>query len=215
MVAAMPQRRRVPRLLAELPELPPEAMRDGTAGRILAIGLSLFARNGYHGTSIRDIGDALGLKAANLYVYFESKEHLLAELVRIGHAEHHRALCNALIGSDGPVAQLQALVRAHVTAHARYAMLAMVAADEMHALSPALVAPALELRRQSEELFSGVLARGIAAGVFDPPDAWITGAAIAGMGLRVSYWYRSDFPQTIAEIAEIHAELAMRMLAAA
>ena len=150
----MARSRHVPRLQAALPRLPAAAMRDGTAGRILGAALVLFARRGFHGTSIRDIGDELGLKPANLYAYFESKEHLLAELVRVGHEEHHAALRSALIAAGaGPVEQLQALVRAHVRMHAEYPLLATVANAEMHVLSPELVAPARVLRAQSEALF--------------------------------------------------------------
>ena len=211
MMAAV-KARPAPRVAADDPALPPEAMRDGTAGRILATGLQLFARDGYHGTSIRDIGDALGLKAANLYDHFKSKEHLLAELVRIGHAEHLRVMQRAVINADGPAAQLQALVRAHVRMHGEYSMLATVASAEMHALSPELAAPALALRRQTEELLGTVIARGVADGVFDPPHAWVTGAAIAGMGVRVAYWFPGDQSLSIKEVADIHAELAMRMM---
>ena len=202
----------VPRLLAKLPALPPDAMRDGTAGRILATGLLLFARKSYHGTSIRDIGEELGLKPANLYDHFQSKEHLLAELVRIGHAEHLRAMQNAIIHADGPVAQLQAVVRAHVRVHAEYAMLATVANTEMHALSPELVAPALALRRQAEQLMHAVIERGVDDGVFEPPHAWVTLAAIGAMGMRVSFWYGGGQDLPIDQIADIHAELALRMM---
>ena len=204
--------RGVPRLLAELPKLPADAQRAGTAGRILATSLLLFARKGYHGTSIRDIGEELGLKPANLYDHFESKEHVLAELVRIGHAEHLRAMQKALVHADGPVEQLKALVRAHVRVHGEYAMLGTVATSEMHALSPALVGPALALRSQSEELLKHVLARGIAAGVFEPINAFVTGAAIGGMGVRVAYWFPGGEDLTIDEVADIHAELALRMM---
>lgn len=207
--------RSVPRILAELPKLPPGAMRDGTAGRILAAGLMLFAQNGYHGTSIRQIGDELELKPPNLYAYFKSKEHLLAELVRVGHEEHHGALRKALIESDGgPIDQICALVRAHVRMHAEYPMLAVVANAEMHALSADLVAPSLVLRSESEAMFGDVVRRGIERGVFDPPDLWVTVAAIGGMGMRVANWYRPDIGLTVDQIADVHAELALRMLGA-
>jgi AcrR family transcriptional regulator len=209
----MPQSRQVPRILSELPRLPTEAMRDGTAGRILAAGLLLFARKGYHGTSIRDIGDELELKPANLYAYFKSKEHLLAELVRIGHEEHHAQLRKALIESaPGPVEQVRSLVRAHVRLHAEYAMLATVANAEMHVLSGELAAPARVLRAQSEAMFHEVVQRGIEQRVFQPPHAWVTVAAIGGMGMRVASWYEPELELTPEELGEVHAELAIRML---
>jgi AcrR family transcriptional regulator len=205
----------VPRILSELPRLPAQAHRDGTAGRILAVGLWLFARKGFHGTSIRDIGEELGLKPANLYAYFRSKEHLLAELVRVGHEEHHATLRRALIESaPGPVAQTAALVRAHVRLHAEYAMLATVANAEMHVLSPELVAEAQALRTQSEAIFHEVVRRGVELGLFTLPGEWITVAAIAGMGMRVAAWYTPGLGISADEIGQAHAELALRMLGA-
>jgi AcrR family transcriptional regulator len=207
--------RSVPRILAELPKLPPGDMRDGTAGRILAAGLLLFARNGYHGTSIREIGEELELKPPNLYAYFKSKEHLLAELVRVGHREHHAQLRKALIeAGGGPIDQITALVRAHVRMHAEYPMLATVANGEMHALSPDLVAPSLVLRSESEAMFADVVRLGIECGVFETPHPWVTVAAVAGMGMRVANWYRADFDLTVDQIADVHVELALRMLGA-
>jgi AcrR family transcriptional regulator len=204
--------RSVPRILAEQPTLPPEAIRDGTAGRLLSAALTLFAQKGYDGTSIRDIAEAIGMLPGNLYDHFASKEHLLAELVLLGHSEHYRLLRIAVVNADGPAAQLQAMVRAHVRLHAQYAMLGTVATSEMHALSPELAAPALALRQQSEELLKDVIQRGMAAGLFAPPNPWLAAAAIGGMGIRVSYWYRSDFPLTIDQIADDYAELALRMM---
>jgi AcrR family transcriptional regulator len=197
-----------------LPRLPPDqGQPDGTAGLILATGLQLFAQKGYHATSIRDIGLAMGLTAANLYAHFPSKEHLLAELVRRGHEAHHRALCAALLESGPlPLQQLQSLVRAHVRMHAEYAMLAVVAHTELHALSPELQAPAVAIRKQSEALLTGVMARGQQQRVFHLPQPFVVAAAIGGMGLRVAHWYHDGLGLTLDQVADVHAELATRMV---
>ena len=190
-------------------------MPAGTGGRVLEVGLRLFARSGFYGTSIRDLGRELGLKPANLYDHFPSKEHLLAELVRLGHDEHLRALRRALVDAGGgAVDQIQALVRAHVRFHAEYAMLAVVANNEMHALSPALVAPALALRQQAEGLLMDVVARGLEEGRFDTPDARLAVAAIGGMGMRVAHWYRPSRDLSIDQLGVVYAEFALRILGA-
>ena len=206
---------RAPRILSREVRLPPGVLPPGTAGRILEVGLALFARDGFHGTSIRDLGRELGLKPANLYDHFASKEHLLAELVRLGHELHLGAMQRALVDAAvGPVGQIDALVEAHVRLHAEYAMLAVVANNEMHVLSPELVAPALALRRQAEALLFDVVARGIAEGVFETPDPFLATAAIGGMGMRVAHWYRPELGLTVDQVADVHVELALRMLGA-
>jgi AcrR family transcriptional regulator len=202
------------RVVADVPRMP-GLVPAGTAGRILEVGLSLFARRGYDGASIRDIGKELGLKPANLYDHFPSKGHLLAELVRVGHEEHLRTLTQALVATDGgPGEQLRAIVRAHVRFHASFAMLAVVANNEMHSLSRELVAPALALRQQSEGLIIGVIERGAEQGLFDPPDVWLTAAAIGGMGMRVAHWYKPARDLSIDQLCDVYAELAARMVGA-
>jgi TetR/AcrR family transcriptional regulator, cholesterol catabolism regulator len=52
----------------------------------------LFAQKGYHGTSIGDIADALGLQKGSLYSHIASKEDLLYETMREGATAFHAAL---------------------------------------------------------------------------------------------------------------------------
>jgi AcrR family transcriptional regulator len=52
----------------------------------------LFAERGYHGTSMGDIADALGVQKASLYSLTESKQQLLYDAVRAGAEAFHSAL---------------------------------------------------------------------------------------------------------------------------
>jgi AcrR family transcriptional regulator len=194
--------------------LPPEAVPEGTKGRILGAALQLFATRGFHGTSIRDIGGAVGLRAANLYLYYPSKEHLLAELVRLGHEVHHRYLRRALIlgSGSGPVEQVKSVVRAHVRAHGEHPALVSVAVHEARALPPELLEPALVFRRDSFAIFTEVVQRDVEEGVFDVLSPELATAAISAMGVRVPSWYGPDCGFTIEEIAETYAEFAIRLL---
>ena len=181
---------RVRRVRPGVPALPPRPATDGTRGRILLAGLGLFAEHGYHGTSIRDIAAEAAVQSASLYAHFPSKEAILAELVLAGHEEHHTRLVTALLqsGTD-PRDRLAALVRAHVQAHTDYPMLAVVANNEMHALSPAAAAPAAAVRRRSEALLAEVLAMGHQQDVFNIVHLEATAAAIGSIGIRVANWY--------------------------
>ena len=207
---------RVPRDRSGVPALPPRPATDGTRGRILLAGLGLFAEHGFHGTSIRDIAAEAAVQSASLYAHFPFKEAILAELVLAGHEEHHARLVAALLGSGtDPRDRLAALVRAHVRAHTDYPMLAVVANNEMHALSPAAAAPAVAVRRRSEALLAEVLAMGHQQGAFDLVHPEATAAAIGGMGIRVASWYPA--PQAglnPSQLADVYASLALRMAGA-
>lgn len=81
---------------------------------ILDIAASLFARNGFHGTSMDDLGAAVGLSGPALYRYFAGKEAILsAMLVDIS----ERLLAGGqerVEAHDDPRERLEALVRFHV-----------------------------------------------------------------------------------------------------
>ena len=55
-------------------------IREGKKKLIMDTALSLFARNGFHATSISQIAQKAGISKGLLYNYFESKEELLSEL---------------------------------------------------------------------------------------------------------------------------------------
>jgi TetR/AcrR family transcriptional regulator, cholesterol catabolism regulator len=52
----------------------------------------LFAQKGYHGTSIGDLADALGVQKGSLYAHIQGKEDLLYETMRAGAAAFHAGL---------------------------------------------------------------------------------------------------------------------------
>ncbi|WP_162515265.1 TetR/AcrR family transcriptional regulator [Paenibacillus pinistramenti] len=53
-----------------------------STARIKQAALKLFALKGYEGTTMREIGEEAGMKAASIYNHFESKESLFLLLVR-------------------------------------------------------------------------------------------------------------------------------------
>lgn len=197
----------------QLASLPVGSVPEGTPGRILLTALRLFASGGFHGTSVRELAKQCRLQPGALYVHFPSKEHILAELARLGHEVHHEAIRSELLrAGDDPREQLRALVRAHVTLHASHPQLAVVVNEELYALPPELAAPALVLRKQSSALLIDVLTRGVTEGRFTCRNLLVTAAAISAMGLRIPYWYEPGSGLDVATLAEMHAELALRML---
>ena len=82
--------------------------------QILDTAAELFARRGFHGVSVSEIGAACGISGPALYKHFPSKDAVLAEmLVSIS----QRLLADGrrrAVSADDPVAGLQALIDFHV-----------------------------------------------------------------------------------------------------
>ena len=198
----------------EPPALLPSPV-EGSRGVILREALMLFAERGYGATTVRDIGERAGMLSGSLYSHFASKEAILAELVQMGMAEHHKCLRNAVLSSaSDPRNQLFAVMREHVRFHTIYATLAMVLHAELHVLSHAKAERAQNLRTQSLQLVRDVIERGVKLRVFDVPDVEVALAAVFSMGLRVANWYTPDFHLDATTLSEQMAELACRVVGA-
>ena len=93
------------------PERKPSATRRA---QILQVAAELFARRGFHGVSIADLGVAVGTTGPALYRHFASKEALLAELL-VGISERLLAGGRARAEQDAdPESVLAELIDFHV-----------------------------------------------------------------------------------------------------
>lgn len=117
-----------------------------TDQRILEAATALFSEKGYHGTSMREVAAAVGIRAGSLYNHFPGKEDLLFQIahgVMVELLEGGRA---AIAAHDEPAAKLRALVHWHVVYHAEQRFQARVADEQLHALGPDLRARAVGVR---------------------------------------------------------------------
>ena len=58
-------------------------IREEMRNTILQKSLLYFARNGFAGTKISDLSKNIGIGQGTIYVYFESKEELFQEILKI------------------------------------------------------------------------------------------------------------------------------------
>lgn len=102
-------------------------MTLSTRDRLLDAALSLFAADGFAGTSVGDIEKAAGFvkRGGTLYKHFSSKPEVLAALI-----ERHAAA----IGGAGQLADLLPLgeLRAELTLVARFALAELDAEEQIH-----------------------------------------------------------------------------------
>jgi AcrR family transcriptional regulator len=81
---------------------------------ILAAAAALFARRGFHGVSIDDIGAAVGMSGPGIYRHFANKEAVLAEML-LGISQRLNAEGARLtVAAPDAAAALDALLRWHI-----------------------------------------------------------------------------------------------------
>jgi len=82
--------------------------------QILATAASLFARRGFHGVSVDELGAACGISGPALYKHFESKDAMLAEMLVAISEELLRVGRSRSVQAVDAGAALCALVEWHV-----------------------------------------------------------------------------------------------------
>lgn len=182
------------------------AKRRKKSDAILASAVAAFRRHGYHGTSMREIADALELTKGSLYYYFDSKADILE-------AAHDRALDRMLsalgrveaAGQD-PAAELHELIVEHVRAMVD-GFHGTALALELEALPPARLGCLVEKRDRYERGLRRILERGAASGVFRPVDARLACFALLGAINWMARWYRADGGADAAAIGRTFADV--------
>jgi AcrR family transcriptional regulator len=76
----------------------------------------LFRKQGYEGTSVRDIADAVGLQSGSLFFHFSSKEEILLSLLEGGLRRAVAILDHHLAQAVSPREKLSAILHGHLQA---------------------------------------------------------------------------------------------------
>ena len=120
----------------------------------------LFAEKGYHGTSIGDLADALGVQKASLYHHIDSKADLLWDVACDGAAAFHGAL-DGLPDSLRPTEKIHAALRAHLRVVAQQLDIATVFVREWRYLQGERRDEFVAERRRYEDRIRGLFRDGV------------------------------------------------------
>jgi AcrR family transcriptional regulator len=194
---------------------PPD--RSAAAERIRNAAIELLYDRGFQATSIRDITQACGVTSGAFYNHYASKDALLFDI-----ASHTHDLCDdylyAGLTRGGDAAdRLWHLTAAIAEFHATHTKEARITSQEFRLLPEPQLEQIRQRRRRVRAMFEHVLAGGIESGRFTPPSLGgdrairLLATTITNMAIRISEWYMPRHGMTPQEIAEFHAEIAVRM----
>lgn len=178
---------------------------------IHAAALRIFREKGYHGTSMQDIAEEVGILKGSLYHYISSKEELLARLFEGALEEVLDELARIAGGEGTAPERLRAMVRAYVLAVVRNLDSVGVYLREWRALPSPELSRVKQRRRSMRRLFERVIEEGMRSRDLARGDPKLGALAILGMCNWVYEWYRPRgrlAPEAIAD------EFARRALSA-
>lgn len=185
-----------------------EARRE----EILQAATKILRQKGYHGTSMQDIADAVGLYKGSLYQHIENKEDVVYEIILDG----VRGTTDELEEACAEATTFDEKLRLAILHHIRYTarntdILAVLLENSKH-LSPERQGPVTELQHRYEQNFVDILEGGVSAGEFRPVDAKVVAFAILGMCNWVYRWYSHGGRWSPDEIAQIFYDVVARGL---
>ena len=177
---------------------------------ILAAAARIFREKGYHGTSVRDIAEAVGLLKGSLYHYIRSKEELLARLFD-GALEGTLRDLETIAATDAPAGErLREMVKAYVRSVTENLDAVALYLREWRSLPASELARVRVRRRSMRTTFEDVIRDGVRTKEFAEGDAKLSALAILGMCNWIYEWYRPRGRLTPEQLAEELAERAAR-----
>jgi Tetracyclin repressor-like, C-terminal domain len=140
-----------------------------------------------------------------------SKQDLLLTIMGDAMHEMIASARAATAEASGSAEELAGLARAHVMYNGENLLDAYVGDAEIRSLDPPNRAHIVKLRDSYEELWTEVIARGVAAGVFQIIEQKLFRIAAIQMCNGVTYWYTPSGPTPLTGIADELAGFALAM----
>lgn len=131
---------------------------------IITIAARLFKEKGYSAVTMRDIAQAMDIKAASLYNHIKSKQEILI-LIVIDIAKEFTNVMNEIVNSDiSTIQKIEKVIELHINITLRNAdALACLNNDWMH-LTDSDLAHFIKMREDYEDNFRIIIQKGISDG---------------------------------------------------
>lgn len=183
-----------------------------TRADVLDAALTLFAARGYHGTSLKDVAQAVGLRAPSLYNHIAAKSDLLVEIVFETLARVGSELEEAISAHVDPRERVYAATYVYALRHAVRRREALIVNQDAQHLPERDRSRAQALRRSQEGRFRQLIADGVEQDVFEVQSSKLASFAIREMCVSAARWFHEGGDFTAEDVAHNHASQALRMV---
>lgn len=169
---------------------------------VVAAAGRMFARYGYHGASMRELGREVGLLASSLYSHIGSKQDLLVEVVARGEELFGASARRAPTDGDGRE-RLRGLVAGHIDVVLDHRDEVRTFLNEARALDAPLRARVVEARNRYEESFREAVRDGMEDGSLPPgADPALTSIFLLSILNALERWFAEPGRLNRRELAE-------------
>jgi len=169
----------------------------------------LFARQGYRGTSMKDIGGALAVSAPNLYNHVPNKQDLLVVIMDTAMDRAHQALDDALTGVDDVAEQLRRATETSVLDFLRHPAEITVCNTEIRSLEEPGRSRIIGKRDGYAARIRAIVERGCAEARFRTAHPRPATFAILELPANALAWFNERGKLSAEEVARIYGDFAL------
>lgn len=170
--------------------------------KILEAAARLFREKGYTTTSMRDLAQAVNLKASSLYNHISGKEEILREICFNNAERFHRELDQIEQREDNAEAKVRALIHLHIQVATEDITSITAFNDEWRHLTEPHLSEFIGQRKAYEARFRSIIEAGIKDGSFKVFNTSIALYTIFSAIRWIYDWYRPGKNISIEQLEE-------------
>lgn len=189
-----------------------ERSTTANRGAVLDAACVLFAERGYHGTSMKDIAEKLGVRAPSLYNHVPSKQDILYAIMDKAMDRAIAAQEETLAGVDDAPEQLRRATESLVLDFLRYPAEVTVCNNEVRSLDDGHRLAIVAKRDRYAARVRQIIEDGCRTGRFRTANPQIAAFAVLEMGNSAKSWFRPSGRYTDTYVAREYGEFALRVV---
>lgn len=184
----------------------------GRSSDVREAALTLFAERGYHGTTVAEIAQLLGIRTPSLYNHIRSKQALLRDIVVETTDQVLEEFEQAVAGHGGPTERLRRATHAYVLRHITHRREALIVNREVSSLQEPARSEVLDKRKAHEHGVRALIEEGSSDGTFSVESPALASFAILEMCVSVARWFHDGGGVSAASVARQYSEFAVRIV---
>jgi AcrR family transcriptional regulator len=198
----------IPSKAQNLSDTPPPKVRED----IIAAATRVFSERGYHGASMTEIAEVVGIRKPSLYHHVRKKEDLLFAIHEQMIDELIEQTMAVTVSSANPSEKIRGTLRVAMSFVSRHQDAITVFLAEHRVLDHDRWNEIVVKRDLYEQMVHQIIAEGTESGAFVDCSPGIAAKGILAMANWGYTWFQPDGPRSADEIADTFADIALRGL---
>ena len=186
------------------------AKAENRLEEVLNSAANLFYAKGFHGTTIEDVANDVGMLKGSLYYYINSKEDLLYQLLLTVIERGDEYIAKRIDPSRDPLTQLQKAIEAQIDLIIENQVRVGLFFHEFDALPVKRQQKVLAVMNRYNNRFIDLVRNAQEQGKLIAGEPWLIVNGVLGMCNWIYRWYHAEHPTDVDEVKKTFVGMIMK-----